>query len=128
LNPFIRTALPLMLAVSLSATEATTAKCTLPVPDGSDARPSSPNVQGVITEVTGQVVVVRQTSTGRRVRIQLPEKPEIYTAFGGDAGINELTSGQTVSVWFIGCKWPPTANPLSAYFQIYSTNPNDKPK
>jgi hypothetical protein len=62
------------------------------------------------------------------VTIRLPERPKIYTAFGGDAGIGELKSGQTARVWFVGCKWPPTGKPQSAYFQISSTNPNDKPK
>ena len=128
MNPQRSTSLLFLLAVSLSAAGAASAKCTLPVPDGSDEGPTAPNVHGVIVEVKGQEVVVRQAKTGRPIAIRLPEKPEIYTSFGGDAGINELKSGQTAWVWFVGCKWPPTGTPLSAYFQIYSTDTKDKPK
>jgi hypothetical protein len=128
LNPSRRILWQFLLAVPLSAAAAASAKCTLPAPDGSDERPTTPNVHGVIAEVKEQEVLVRQAKTGRLIAIQLPERPEIYTAFGGDAGIKELRSGQTAWVWFVGCRWPPVGKPLSAYFQIYSTDPNEKPR
>ena len=120
--------LPFLLAASLNAVGAPSAKCTLPVPDGGETRPTAPNIQGVIVAANGQEVMLRQAKTGRLVAIRLPEKPEIYTVFGGDAGVNELQPGQTAWVWFVACKWPPTGKPTSAYFQIYSANPSDKPK
>jgi hypothetical protein len=116
------------LAVLVGTASGASAKCRLPVPDGSDEKPTIPNVHGVIASVNGQEVVVRQARTGKRIAVRFPDKPEIYTVFGGDAGINELKSGQTAWVWFAGCKWPPAGKPMSAYFQIYSTDPNDKPR
>jgi hypothetical protein len=127
LNPLRFTTLLFLVAASLDATGAPSAKCTLPVPDGGDRVPTTPNVHGVIAEVRGQEVVLREAKTGRLVEIRMPEKPSIYSVFGGDAGLNELQPGQTAWVWFVGCKWPPTGKPTSAYFQIYSTDPNDKP-
>jgi hypothetical protein len=122
------TAVLVLVAVSMTAMGAPAATCTLPVPDGSDRRPTVPNVHGVIAEVKGQEVVVRQSKTGKLVAIQLPERPEIYSAFGGDVAINELESGQLAWVWFVGCKWPQTGKLYSAYFQIYSKDPSDRPK
>ncbi len=120
--------LSFLLAASLNAVGAPSAKCILPVPDGGETRPTAPNVHGVIVGANGQEVVLRQAKTGRLVAIWLPEKPEIYTVFGGDAGVKDLQAGQTAWVWFVGCKWPPTGKPTSAYFQIYSADPSDKPK
>jgi hypothetical protein len=128
LNPLRFATLPFLVAASINAVGAPSAECTLPVPDGADRKPTTPNVHGVIAKFKGQEVVLRQAKTGRLVVIRLPEKPEIYTVFGGDAGLNELQAGQTAWVWFVGCKWPPTGKPTSAYFQIYSTDPSDKPK
>jgi hypothetical protein len=98
------------------------------VPDGGETRPTAPNVHGVIVGANGQEVVLRRAKTGRLVAIRLPEKPAIYTVFGGDVVVNELQAGQTAWVWLVGCRWPPTGKPTSAYFQIYSADPIDKPK
>lgn len=103
------------------------AHCRLPVPDGGEERPSPANLSGQISNVTGNAVLVRQNKTGRLVRVHLPSKPEIYTAFGGDAEVNDLTPGQTAKVWFKACVWPKAGEPESAYFQIYSKDPNDRP-
>lgn len=128
MKPFLRTTQIALLAVMLSASDAALAACVLPSPDGSDPAPTAPNVHGVIAEVKAQDVVVRQAKTGNLVTVTLPEAPEIYTAFGGYTARTELRPGQTAWIWFVGCRWPPAGKPVSAYFQIYSTDPSDKPE
>jgi hypothetical protein len=71
--------------------------------------------------------LVKQVRTARLIRVELPSKPEIYSAFGGAVNARELAAGQMVSVWFQECKWPKTGQPVSAYFQVISVDPNDKP-
>jgi hypothetical protein len=118
--------LSVLLAV-LAYANASEAACRLPIPDGGDERPSTPNLHGRITAVSGSDVFIRHAKTGRSVRVRLPEAPEIYSAFGGDVPLSDLASGQTVWVWFTDCKWPKKSQPSSAYFQIYSKDPNDRP-
>jgi len=113
-------------AISL-ALSAAAVECRLPVPDGSDEKPSTPNLHGVIAEVRGRSVEIRQAKTGRLIIVRLAEKPEIYSAFGGDGDLADLAPGQTVWVWFVKCRWPKSGAAEAAYFQIYSKDPNDKP-
>ncbi len=61
------------------------------------------------------------------MRVRLPVQAEIYTAYGGDVERSTLQPGLTVWVWFKACQWPRTGDPVSAYFQVLSTDPNDKP-
>lgn len=113
--------------LALASAGLVNAGCRLPVPDGGDERPSPENLSGQISKITGNLVLVRQNKTGRQVRVHLPSNPEIYTAFGGDASVSDLTPGQTAKVWFKACTWPKAGEPESAYFQIYSKDPNDRP-
>lgn len=117
----------IVLFVCLTATERSLAGCVLPVPDGADAKPSPANLHGRITRIENDEVVIAQAKTGKIVRVLLPTNSKVFTAFGGDASPSELILGQTVWVWFLGCKWPSTAPATSAYFQVYSMDPNDRP-
>ncbi len=114
------------LVLTLNA-PGTLAACVLPEPDGGDNRPSPANLHGQIKSIFGSEVVVQQARTRRLVRVRLPDQPEIYSAFGGDGSIQDLAPGQTVWVWFVDCTWPRDKIPVSAYFQIYSRDPKDKP-
>ena len=117
-----------ILALLLTASVHASPKCILPVPDGSDEQPTSPNLEGVIASVRGKEVVVRVARTGKLVAVRLTEEPQIYTVFGGVARIADLRSSQSVSVWFKNCSPSPIGAPLVAYLQIYSTDPRDKPR
>jgi len=113
------------LTVALSGTAR--AECRIPEPDGGEEHPSPANISGRITKVAGTDVLIRQAGTGRIVRVHLPARSSIYTVFGGDGPISELAVGQEAKVWFQACTWPKTGTPVSAYFQIYSKAPNDRP-
>ena len=116
-----------LVVASVVACAAVAAGCRLPVPDGSGVRPTVANLEGRIASVNRRDVVVLQATTGRLVKVRLPQPAEIYSAFGGDASLTDLAKGQTVSVWFENCKWPRSGTPVSAYFQIYSKDPHDRP-
>jgi hypothetical protein len=105
------------------------ASCVLPVPDGDGPQPSKPNLYGRIDSVgEGGTVIVSQSKGGTKVAVLLPPGAEIYSAFGGDVCREELAPGQTVWVWFEGCKWPSSGRPaVSAYFRVYSKDPHDRP-
>jgi len=85
-------------------------------------------LRGEIVRIEESFVYVRRTSTKRLIKVELPDPPEIYSAFGGDISVEELAPGQWASVWFVICKWPKTGTPVAAYFQVYSKNPTDGPK
>ena len=106
----------IVLFVCLTATERSLAGCVLPVPDGAGAKPSPANLQGRITRIDNGGVVIAQAKTEEIVRVLLPTNSKVFSAFGGDASPSELIPGQTVSVWFLGCKWPLTSPATSAYF------------
>ena len=103
------------------------ADCRLPTPDGGEEHPSPPNLTGRIAKVIGNDVLIRQNVTGQLVRVRLPKNSEVYTAFGGDGVVSDLAPGQSAKVWFHSCSWPKAKVPVSAYFQIYSKDPNDQP-
>jgi hypothetical protein len=117
----------LLAVASLQAASATRA-CRLPVPDGGEQRPSPHNLQGEIAAVNGRSTSIRQEKTNRTVEVEVDPGDSIYTAFGGNATVSELTKGQVVWVWYKDCKQPLTGKPVSAYFRIYSTEPKDRPK
>ena len=107
-----------MLLLAWLSIGAAAAVCRLPVPDGGDEQPSKPNLQGRIVRVVGNELLMRQARSGDLIRVRLPEKRDIYTAFGGDGSLVELAPGQRAWVWFKGCKWPKEGIPVSAYIQI----------
>jgi hypothetical protein len=114
-----------MLLVAFSG--ASQARCVLPVPDGGGERPSPANVEGDIVSIKGDVVVIRSLRTKKEVAVRVPMNKPIYSAFGGDDDPRELRVGQRAWVWFVDCKRGTQTVPLSAYFQIYSKDPNDRP-
>jgi len=117
----------LMMQALLAYSCSVWAGCRLPSPDGGGETPSAANLRGNISAVAGNIVRIRQATTGQVVPVRIPKNPEIYSAFGGDGEVTDLAPGQTVQVWFNNCVWPRKGVPISAYFQFYSKDPNDRP-
>lgn len=115
------------LACSMLAWTSVEAKCVLPVPDGGDTEPSAANVDGYVETVSPDRVVVVRTKGQLKVVIKIPFGQSIHTAFGGDGEVADLQSGQRAWVWLQGCKKTKASVQVSAYFQIYSKDPNDQP-
>lgn len=103
------------------------AKCVLPVPDGGDVEPSAANIDGYVESISQERVVIVRTKTQRKVTVKIPAGQSIYTAFGGDGEVADLKPGQRTWVWLQGCKKTKAPVQISAYFQIYSKDPNDQP-
>ncbi len=103
------------------------ARCVLPVPDGGGATPSPANIEGHIMSIKNDVVVVQPKHSKSKISVRVPHNKPIYTAFGGDGDSGELRVGQKVWVWYVGCKRGNKPIPESAYFQIFSKDPNDRP-
>lgn len=101
--------------------------CVLPVPDGGP-QSSSPNVKGTIEYVRSGIVGIKQERMSRIVQVRLRNSQPIYTAFGGDRPQSDLRPGQLAEVWFVQCKAPARGIPYAAYFQIFSTDPVDRPR
>lgn len=116
-----------VIAAFLLLSASSRATCTLPVPDGDGPKPSPANLHGRIDRVELSSVVVRPNAKAPLVTVLLPKNPEIYSAFGGDVKAEELSVGQTVWVWYVGCKPASKGSPVSAYFQIFSRDPHDQP-
>jgi hypothetical protein len=102
--------------------------CVLPVPDGDDTIPSPANIEGIIVSIKSDIVTIRSKLTKRKVSVRILKDKPIYSAFGGDMQTSELRIGQKAWVWFVGCKRGGKTTPVAAYFQIFSTDPNDQPK
>jgi hypothetical protein len=115
------------LTAIVAFTGASHARCVLPVPDGGGEPPSPANVEGDIVSIKGDVVAIRSLRTKKEVLVRVPMNKPIYSAFGGDDDPRELRPGQRAWVWFVDCKRGKQAIPESAYFQIYSKDPNDRP-
>lgn len=106
------------------------ANCVLPVPDGDGTIPSPANVEGNIASIKGNIVTIRANKTKSKVSVIVSKNQTIYSAFGGDLeakGTRGLLVGQKTWVWFFGCKRDGKKVPEAAYFQIFSTDPNDQP-
>jgi hypothetical protein len=103
------------------------AACILPVPDGDGRSPSPANLHGRIEKVESGSVAIRPNAKAALVKVLLPKNAEIYSAFGGDVKVEELSAGQYVWVWYVGCKPPSKGAPVSAYFQVFSRDPHDHP-
>ncbi len=118
-----------MLFCGLAALTATLASassraaCVLPVPDGGIINPSKPNIEGRIVSIKQGHVFVGP----KRVAVRLTKDTSLHTAFGGIVSVGEIKAGQSVAVWFVGCKHPGNSFPVAAYFQIFSKTPNDQP-
>ena len=117
----------LMVVLACAPAVATACDCRLPVPDGGDEAPSPENLRGQIASVAGSEIVIRQAGTSKLVTVRVPEPHRIFSAFGGDVPLADVAKGQAVWVWFLNCEWPSSGTPVSAYFQIYSKDPNDQP-
>lgn len=68
--------------------------------------------------------------TKNKVSVIVPEDLTLYSALGGSSeakGTRGLLVGQKAWVWFVGCKRDRKTIPEAAYFQIFSSDPNDQP-
>ena len=115
------------LICTMLAWSSAEANCVLPVPDGGDTEPSGANVEGYVESISQDRMVVIRTNAQHRVVIKIPLGQHIYTAFGGDGEVADLKPGQRAWVWFQGCKRTKASVQVSAYFRIYSKDPNDQP-
>ena len=123
MRALIRFALLATLIISVNSHS----KCIYPTPDDGDITPSIANIHGDITKVSGAKVFIKNKKNGRISSISLNKHSEYYTAFGGDFPPSALHQGQLAWVWFTQCKEPKSGEPEAAYFQIFSTDPKDKP-
>lgn len=106
------------------------AGCKLPIPDGGDEgyMPSKANLFGEITQVDLPTVTIRDGRAGSLAKVSLTEIRAIYSVYGGDWPLTDLKPKLQVWVWFEGCKHPKGGVPKAAYFQVFSTNPQDRAK
>ena len=113
-----------LLLIPLSAVGA----CRLPVPDGGgdDYVPSPENIFGDIVRVKLPVVTIRNGKTHTLEQVSVAKTPEFYTVYGGDGSRSALKPGLQVWVWFKDCKRPAKGIPMAAYFQVFSTSPEDR--
>jgi len=102
------------------------ANCVLPFPDSGET-PSPANLEGTIVSIKNNIVTIHSKRTKRKVSVNVSKNQPIYSAFGGDFQASELRVGQKTWVWFVGCKQDGKKVPKAAYFQIFSTDPNDQP-
>ena len=105
-----------------------TASCTLPVPDGGEKPPSRPNVVGRISGAGQGFVDVAPRIGQIPVRVEYTKETQFYTAFGGDFEPSDLTVGQHVAVWFVGCRPARDGVARATYLQLYSKDPTDQPR
>ena len=106
------------------------AGCVLPVPDGDGPIPSHANVKGHIVSIKNNIVTVRSNMTKNKVSVIVPEDLTLYSALGGSSeakGTRGLMKKKKAWVWFVGCKRDRKTIPEAAYFQIFSSAPNDQP-
>ena len=99
-------------------------KCILPTPDGNE-NASNRSLAGVIKSVNQVTIIISEYPNGNSKLLKLNKRLKVYTAFGGGDDISILKSGQFFRIWFENCR--KTLNAKIAYFEIFSTDPSDKP-
>jgi hypothetical protein len=103
------------------------AGCRLPVSDGAENYvPSTANIFGDIERVELPNVFVRNGKTKTLEKISVAKISAIYSVYGGDGAVDELKPGLQVWIWFASCKRPKDGLTYAAYFQFFSTDPNDR--
>lgn len=103
------------------------AKCVIPVPDGAGINPSKRSLAGEVVFAQGMVIYILNVDSDSIVRLDLNERLIIYTAFGGGDSVDILRNGLSAKVWLSGCQKPKNSNDEIEYFEIFSTDPTDKP-
>jgi hypothetical protein len=105
----------------------TYAACILPVADGGVFPVSDRNVAGKIIKIDNKKIFINDVVSKKVVQITMIGKDSIYTAFGGDSGIETLKIGQSTKVWLKNCKNPINNKGVAAYFEIFSSDIYDAP-
>lgn len=116
-----------VVALTVLAVLPAAASCVLPVPDGGDKPPSRANVEGRILRAGPRFIDVAPDARQASVRVEYARETQFYSAFGGDYEPGDLTAGQHVSVWFVGCRPAKKGVGHAAYLQLYSKDPTDQP-
>lgn len=104
------------------------AACLLPIPDGGgeDYTPSKENLWGDIERVELPFVYIKSGKTHKTVKVSLAKIKETYSVYGGPGSLSELQPKLQVWVWFENCRAPQKGVPNAAYFEFFSTDPNDR--
>lgn len=120
----------LLLSVATLSLASTPAKaaCLLPVPDGGgeNYKPSKENLWGDIERVELPFVYIKSGKTHQLVKVSLSKVDAAYSVYGGDAPLSALRPKLQVWVWFENCRAPGSGVPNAAYFEFFSTDPNDR--
>lgn len=104
------------------------AECLLPTPDGSpgDFTPSRENLWGDIERVELPFVYIKSGKTHQVVKVSLSKIDEAYSVYGGPGKLSVLQPRLQVWVWYENCRAPGSGVPNAAYFQFFSSDPNDR--
>jgi hypothetical protein len=104
------------------------AECLLPIPDGGGEgyKPSKENLWGDIERVELPFVYIKSGKTHQVVKVSLAKINAAYSVYGGDGPLSTLRPGLQAWVWFENCTAPRSGVPNVAYFQFFSSNPNDR--
>jgi hypothetical protein len=105
----------------------TYAACILPMADGGVFPISDRNVAGKIIKINKNEISINDVISKKVVQVTILEKDSIYTAFGGDSGIETLKIGQSTKVWLKNCINPINNKGIAAYFEIFSGDIYDAP-
>jgi hypothetical protein len=104
----------------------------LPMADGGGVVPSPPSVHGYLISADRGIIVVKRDSrdaqAGTKTKIQLLQKSDLFTAFGGLVRRDEFRPGQYVWVWYVSAD-PAKAGtpPHAASVVVWSLDPDDRP-
>lgn len=104
----------------------------LPVADGGDVVPSPPSIHGYLVSASNGMIVVKRDSrdaqAGTKTRVQLLQKTDLFTAFGGLITRDQFRPGQYVWVWYVSAD-PAKAGtpPHAASVVVWSLDPDDRP-
>ena len=118
----------LLLAMFIMWWPTAEAKCLLPIPDGGSEgyAPSKENLWGDIEKVELPFVYIKSGKNRQVVKVSVSKLKEVYSVYGGDGPLSVLRPHLQVWVWFENCKAPASGVPNVAYFQFFSSSPNDR--
>jgi hypothetical protein len=104
----------------------------LPVADGGGVVPSPPSVHGYLISAGHGMIVVKRDSrdaqAGIKTPVQLLQKTDLFTAFGGLVSSNQFRPGQYVWIWYVSAD-PAKAGtpPHAASVVVWSLDPDERP-
>lgn len=118
----------IFFCVPLMFSKIALAGCVLPGPDGGVKNVSNRNIAGYFGGIKGNLMVVSEYKTNRKISVDISFVDMAYSAFGGDERLRSLNSGVAVRIWYRHCVAPLRGNPSAGYIEFYSNNPGDQPK